>query len=120
MSMVLLTQDKNYDRRNRLFRVGLYFISFYKMHLENRLRCTEKTHTLRKRDVRCVYIKSIYKQKGREKEKEGEQRKKRAGEWKKREDIYVYISMIVFMTRIITPSKTITYTVVYRSLRGVN
>ncbi len=58
------------------------------MHLENRLRCTEKTHTLRKNDVLCVCIKSIY-DKGREKKKEGKQREKIVGEWI--ENVYIYI-----------------------------
>jgi hypothetical protein len=54
------------------------------------IRCTEKTHT-EKKDVLCVYIRSIYN-KGREKKKEGEQKEKTVGEWKRREEkIYMYV-----------------------------
>jgi hypothetical protein len=50
----------------------------------------ENTHT-EKKDVLCVYIRSIYN-KGREKKKEGEQKEKTVGEWKRREEkIYMYV-----------------------------
>ncbi len=79
------------------------------MHLENRLRCTEKAHPETKGRPLCIYKINIQQKE----EKQGEQRKKRIGEWKRREDICVYISMIVFMTRIITPCGSIHH-IMYR------
>jgi hypothetical protein len=65
------------------------------MHLENRLRCTEKTHPLRKRDVLCVYIKSIYnkRKRRRERRRTKEEESRRMEEKRRYMCIYIYDSV---------------------------